>query len=239
MAVCASGNCEERVEIPAEGALHVSGVLAYPFSGEVEVGAVIAGPHPLLGGNLRCNVVRSLRQALAEAGGAALTFDYRALDQMGPEAREWSAVTAEFWRDSRCQEEFRWADDVRFAVAALAGWCGPLPTILVGYSFGCWVVAQHAAELNPAAVILVSPNPNRHDFSRLAGARAPLFVLQTDDDFACRPEDASAWFETLRAPKLRCVLPASGHFFRGREAELAASVLGFLRECRVLENSTC
>lgn len=230
--------CEEHVTISI-GTADLSGVLSYSFAGEVGRGAVIAGPHPLLGGNLRSNVVRSLRQALAEVGCAALTFDYRALDQMDSERRDWSAITAEFWRDSRCREEQFWADDLRFATAALADGCGLHPTILVGYSFGCWVVAQHAAELEPAAVILVSPNPNRHDFSTLASARAPLFVVQTDDDFTCRPHDAAAWFETLRAPKARCVLSASGHFFRGREAELAASVLGFLRERRVLPEPSC
>jgi alpha/beta superfamily hydrolase len=234
----AGETCEEHVAISV-GTADLSGVLAYPSAGEVTLGAVIAGPHPLLGGNLRSNVVRSLRQALAEAGCAALTFDYRALDQMGSKSRDWSAITAEFWRDSRCEEEHFWVEEFRWAARALADWCGPLPVVLVGYSFGCWVVAQHAAVLDAAAVILVSPNPRRHDFSGLGSVRAPLLVIQSDGDFTCGLHEGEQWFHTLREPKQRRVLPTSGHFFRGREGELAASAVGFLRARGVLREPTC
>lgn len=229
---------EECVAIPAEAA-DLTGVLAYPFAGDSRASAVIAGPHPLLGGNLRSNVVRSLRQALAGAGCVALTFDYRPLDRLESGSRDWSTITADFWGNGRFEEERDWVDDFRRAATAIADWCGARPTVLVGYSFGCWAVAQHAAELRPSAVVLVSPNPARHDYSPLEIARAPLLVVQADDDFACESQAGAAWFSTLREPKRRCVLSGSGHFFRGREAELADFVLGFLREHRVAGEPPC
>src|SRR6185436_16466218 len=102
--------CEEHVTISRDDR-DLPGILSYPFSGEPGIGALIAGPHPLLGGNLRSNVVRSLRQGLASAGCAALTFDYGTPDAAGSKARDWCAITADFWRNSRCQEETVWSDD--------------------------------------------------------------------------------------------------------------------------------
>lgn len=230
--------CEERVAIPAEPA-ELPGVLAYPFAGEPRASAVIAGPHPLLGGNLSSNVVRSLRQALAGAGCVTLTFDYRPLDRLDSGSRDWSTITAEFWRNGCFEEEREWAGDFRRAATAIENWCGARPTALVGYSFGCWAVAQHAAELRPSAVVLVSPNPVRHDYSPLSSARTPLFVVQGDDDFACGSQAGAAWFHAMREPKRRRALAGGGHFFRGREAELTGAVLDFLHEHRVLGEPTC
>ncbi|MEP0848741.1 MAG: hypothetical protein HRF50_18195 [Phycisphaerae bacterium] len=221
--------CEEHVSIPVEAA-GLPGVLGYPFAGKPAVSAVIAGPHPLLGGNLRSNVVRSLRQALAGAGCVALTFDYRRPDPMKTGQRDWATITAEFWRHGCVEEERDWVDDLRSAARALANWGHTGARLLVGYSFGCWAVAQNAAELNPAAIVLVSPNPGRHDFSRLADTRAPLLVVQSDDDFTHGPDADAAWFNALREPKRRCAFSGGGHFFRGREAELTACVLDFLHD---------
>ena len=44
------------------------GELAYPEAGRALGAVVFAGPHPLLGGNMRNNVVRCLGDGLAQRG---------------------------------------------------------------------------------------------------------------------------------------------------------------------------
>jgi len=214
----------------ASGAARVEGILAYPFERRVNRSALIAGPHPLLGGNVDNNVVRALRRALVHAGYAALSFGYRHPDALGDGARGWSAMTAGFWRDGRCDEEALWLEDARAAAGALRDWTQPAKPLLVGYSFGCCAVAACAATVDPAGVALISPNPRRHDFAPLATCAAPLLVVQSDNDFTCTLGEGAEWFASLREPKTRVVLSAGEHFFRGCEAQLRDALLTFLNE---------
>lgn len=230
--VAATEICEERVTIPAASG-PLDGILAYPLAGSAAVSALIAGPHPLLGGNAENNVVRALRQALAEAGCAALTFAYRPLEALESGPRDWSAITTAFWRDGRFAEEHEWVTDLRNAAKALRRWCGARPPVLVGYSFGCWASALLSESTEPPALVLISPNAKQHDFGALAHSTAPLFVVHADNDFTCDEQSAARWFDTLREPKSRSVLCAGEHFFRGSEPLLAETVLTFLGACGI------
>ena len=113
--LCSSDIVVETVRIPA-GHGSLEGELAYPEEAYPAGLAVLAGPHPLLGGSRNNNVVRGLADGLARCGLATLRFDYGALGG--------TADLAEFWRNSQVPDERALVHDLR-AVAFLAAGTGP------------------------------------------------------------------------------------------------------------------
>lgn len=222
---------EETVRIQGRGRT-LQGNLAYPED-HAECSALIAGPHPFLGGDMRNNVVRSLSQALAARGAITLTFDYGGVGASEGGPADWPAVMSTFWKDGSFKEESDWANDTESAIASLRQW-SDLPRVLLGYSFGCWTVTQNLPGSCAEAIVLISPNPEKHTFEELSGCHAPLLLIHSDNDFTCSVSKMVAWFESLREPKTRVQLPASEHFFRGHEKELTDVVLEFLSHRGVL-----
>lgn len=217
--------CEEKVAIH-RNERSLEGVLVYAFNRGPTWSVLIAGPHPLLGGDMSNNVVTSLARNLAAAGAVALTFNYAGVGDSEGGPADWPAVMSEFWNKGCFQEEADWIEDTSAAIAALREWCDR-PLVLLGYSFGCWTIAQHAA-IPSRALILISPNPKKHAFAGLDGCNTPLLVLHSDNDFACGADEIASWFDGLGEPKTRRVLPAGEHFFRGEEEKVVRAVLDFL-----------
>jgi alpha/beta superfamily hydrolase len=217
---------EERVPIPAPGRT-LEGVLAYP-DGAAFGSAVIAGPHPFLGGDMSNNVVTALAGQLAVSGLAVLTFNYGGVGASEGGPADWAAVTSAFWKDGTFPEEGEWVADTASALAAMRKWRRDRP-VLLGYSFGCWTAVRNLKNVDARAVVLVSPNPARHDFDGLNLNTAPLLVIHSDNDFTCDVTDMTAWFQSVRDPKCREQIPAGEHFFKGREATVCDTVLSFLR----------
>lgn len=222
---------EESVRIPGPGR-ELEGLLVYPAA-DASCSALIAGPHPYLGGDMRNNVVSSLLKTLASQGSVALAFNYGGVGASEGGPADWPSTMSAFWKDGAFKEEDDWVDDVGSAMTALKQWCD-LPQVLIGYSFGCWAVARHLRETHIEAVVFISPNPSRHDFAELSACPAPLLLIHSDNDFTCSVPDMVKWSESIREPKTRVQLPASEHFFRGHESVVATSVLEFLQQNHLL-----
>lgn len=218
---------EENVRIQGAGRM-LEGVLAYHDDEQPRFGAIVAGPHPFLGGGMRNNVVGALLTSLAGDGAAALAFNYGGVGESEGGPADWPAVMSAFWKDGTFPEEHDWAEDCGAAIAKLREWCA-LPPVLVGYSFGCWTIVRNLASANARAVVLISPNPTRHGFEPLSQYPVPLLVVHSDNDFTCSAPDMATWFDSLREPKARTEIAAGEHFFRGRESDVARIVLEFLR----------
>ncbi len=216
---------EERIAID-EGGRCLEGLLAY--DDQPRWSALIAGPHPFLGGDLDNNVVRRLLAGLATDGALALTFNYAGVGASEGGPRDWPAVMSQFWEEGRFEGEADWVEDTQSALSTLRS-LSKRRLAIVGYSFGCWTVANCMATASASAAVLISPNPKRHDFSGLRASNTPLLVLCSDNEFACSKAEVVHWFETLRDPKTLVVLPASEHFFRGQEEDVLAIVKTFLR----------
>src|SRR3954471_23759821 len=98
------------------GDYELHGRLAYPEAERVRGAVVIAGPHPLLGGDMGNNVVRGLGDGLAASGFLTLRFDYRGGGSSeGPEI-DVARHFAEFWRTSHAPGEEEFWRDVQGAV---------------------------------------------------------------------------------------------------------------------------
>ena len=185
--------------------------------------ACIAGPHPLMGGSMQNNVVRSLAEALPMAGVATLTFDYSGFgaeeEQTSSAVDDRLALIAEFWSAGRTSHDKQMVNDVTTAWA----WArANVPGIgmLVGYSFGAYAVHQ-IVDPGPDAVVLICPTLIKHAF-QLRDDSVATYVLYGDRDFSCPVETAETYARENRCAK-SLVVPGSDHFLRDYET-LAADL---------------
>jgi len=216
----------ESVRFPS-GPLQLEGELVYLENSPAISAAVVAGPHPLLGGTIRNNVVTGLADGLARRQVATLRFNYRGTgDSEGPRA-DMVQNLAEFWATSHVPEEPAFRDDLAAAIdflrESLGGYLLPC---LVGYSFGCSLFAGAAEPDTP--LVLVAPTVGTHDYTAFQTISNPILVIASEDDFAANAARVRPWFDALRCPKQFIQGPFDNHFFRGHEDWLAETVFGFL-----------
>jgi alpha/beta superfamily hydrolase len=121
--------------------------------------------------------------------------------------------------------------DVLSAIQFLHSVLSPAkPLILIGYSFGCSLLPLVCSKVCPAALVLIAPPLDKHDYSGYATLRKPILAIFSSDDFTSESTMAHRWFERISAPKQMIQEKRDNHFFRGHEAWLAEEVSGFLQE---------
>lgn len=216
------------------GPYRLHGELAYPESGAACGAIVLAGPHPLLGGNMENNVVRCLGSALAQQGFATLRFDYRGVGQSQGPPIDVARHLAEFWQTSHVAGETDSWEDVQAACDFLHDAAPPgAPLALAGYSFGCSLLpyVQRSDGADLAGLVLVAPTIGKHDYSSFRSVHRPMLVVAAPDDFATDAARLDAWLATLPMPCALVRQPCDNHFFRGHEDWLAEVVGRFLASC--------
>lgn len=169
-------------------------------------------PHPQYGGDMDNPVVVGVARALAQAGRAALRFNFGGVGR--------SEGVYGHGREEQC--------DVGAAVTALAGHVPDgTPLAIVGYSFGAWVGTLAAQGLpRVARVVAVAPPLAFLDFDGVPGLRQPLDVVVGDRDQYC-PTAALERFAAAYAARVE-MLPGADHFLSGVESRVAAAVVRFL-----------
>src|SRR5271166_4003638 len=204
------------------------GELAYPEAGCVRGAVVIAGPHPLLGGNMRNNVVRCLADGLAQRGLLTLRFDYRGVGRsQGPQV-DVARHLAEFWQTSHAPGEMDFWQDVQGAVAFVQQAAPGLPLVLAGYSFGCALLPYVQTREDLTALVLIAPTVAKHDYASFRAVSSPLLVVASEDDFATDAQRLEDWFGTLAMPRQLVRQRCDNHFFRGHEDWLIETIFRFL-----------
>jgi alpha/beta superfamily hydrolase len=214
----------------AAGAHRLHGQLAYPEIGRVHSAAVIAGPHPLLGGNMDNNVVRHVSAGLAQRGFATCRFNYRGVGRSHGPAADVAQHLAEFWRTGHAPEEMEFRHDLQAAVDFLQEANPRLPMILIGYSFGSALLPSIQRTHGDAPMILIAPTLGKHDYGGFHAISAPLLVISSDDDFATQRQALDDWFAGLTMPLQLVRQRCDNHFFRGHEPWLVETICRFL-EC--------
>lgn len=203
---------ESRITFPC-GDLKLEGLLTLP-EGEAPGAAVVCHPHPMYGGSMYNNVVEAVLEALWRRQFATLRFNFRGV---GDSEGEYDGGEGEL-------------DDVREAVAFLAGKAGVKSVVLAGYSFGA-SVSLRAGLTDPAV-------------NRLVLVALPVAGMTGPSDSTSKPvllvsgdRDSYSPLEPLRtlAGKLGSrarleILAGADHFFGGYEARLSALIGAELAE---------
>jgi alpha/beta superfamily hydrolase len=189
---------------------------------------VFAGPHPLLGGNMRNNVVRGLGDGLAQRGLLTLRFDYRGVGRSQGPPIDVARHLAEFWRTGHAPGEMDFCQDVQAAVDFVRQTASGLPLALVGYSFGCALLPGIRPQQTLAALALIAPTVAKHNYDAFQSVKRPLLVVVSEDDFATDAERLEHWFGTLSMPRELVRKRCDNHFFRGHEEWLMENVCRFL-----------
>ncbi len=171
-------------------------------------GAVIAHPHPLMGGDMDNSVVRVLSEALQDMGFSTLRFNFRGV-----------GMSSGSYDEGKGEQ-----DDLLEALAFLEGE-GMSELTLAGYSFGAWVAAGVLARAQSRPAVLVSPPIALfpHDMESLNG-RVGLIVCGDQDPYCPAGEIRGI---AGRISSSLDVIPDADHFYMGREKELSAAVHGF------------
>jgi alpha/beta superfamily hydrolase len=176
--------------------------------------AVIAHPHPLMGGTMDNKVVHTLVRAFVLAGWRAVRFNFRGVGQ-----------SEGSWDEGRGETE-----DMLTVLAhhqtdpVVRG----LPVAVAGFSFGGFVAAQACDRLTqagqaPAQVVLVSPAVSRF---AVPAVPAQTLVVEGEQDDVVPLADVLAWARPQSLPVT--VVPGTGHFYHGQLARLREVVLRHL-----------
>ena len=197
---------EEQVYFESDG-LTTEGLYA-PRPGQR--GAVVTHPHPLMGGNMRNNVVMALVSVFQRRGFSTLRFNFRGVGRSGG-----------VFDNGRGE-----VGDLRAAVSFLSDE-GATEIVLAGYSFGAVVAASYLFEGSSIdRAVLVSP-PLVETGLEIPGLRGKRGLL------VCGEADYFCPVETLKKVARQvswdtAVIAGTDHFYIGKEKDLMDAVENWL-----------
>ena len=200
--------------IIAAGEVELEAMLWEPKRESPRAAALMCHPHPLYGGTMNNRVIYRAAKGAAEAGLAALRFNFRGV---GASSGAYDKGIGE-----------------RKDTAALVDWLEQrypsLPLALVGFSFGAWVGLQVSCQ-DPRIQALVGLGLplKTYDFDFLIGNTKPtLFITGTRDEFCPRDQMELLARRLPRTSDARWVEGAD-HFFTRQADQVQSLVKEFLR----------
>jgi len=170
--------------------------------------ALIAHPHPLMGGTKDNKVVTTLARTFYALGYVALRPNFRGVGGSTGTHDEGRGETADL-----------------IAVAHYAREkYGQLPLTCAGFSFGSFVQTRVAKDIHPDQLVLVAPAVNRFPAETVA---AGTLVVHGELDDVVPLAAVLDWARPQNLPVV--VVPGGEHFFHGRLHQLQEIVT---RHCR-------
>ncbi|HET9948404.1 MAG TPA: alpha/beta fold hydrolase [Longimicrobiales bacterium] len=174
--------------------------------------AVVCHPHPLHGGTMHTKAVYRAAQALAEAGLAALRFNFRGVGRS----------TGSY--DDGVGER----DDARAALDWLAERYPASPLVAGGFSFGSEVGLAVGAEDSRVVALLGLGLPvergERYDFGWLASVEKPVLIVQGEQDEFGSGARIAELAGALGDHVTLVRVPGADHYFTDRLDELRAAI---------------
>lgn len=165
--------------------------------------ALIAHPHPLMGGTKDNKVVTTLAKTLHGLGLVAIRPNFRGVGASAGHFDHGHGETEDLLAVAR------WAQ-ARY---------GDLPLTLAGFSFGAFVQTRVAQRLAPAHLVLVGPAVNRFPAETVP---AHTLVIHGELDDVVPLAAVLDWARPQQLPIV--VVPGGEHFFHGRLHLLAQLV---------------
>jgi uncharacterized protein len=198
-----AGSLEARLDLP---------------SGDVRAVAVCGHPHPLHGGTMHTKALYHTAKALTRTGVAALRFNFRGV---GLSAGIFDAGPGE-------KDDFRAA--LTFAETRFPG----LPLWAVGMSFGSWIAATvGATDPRVSLIVVVAPPVDRYDFTGLATADKPVFIVHGEDDELISAKEIRRFYGTLPEPKELAMIEDANHLFENKTSLVGDAVEGLVADWQV------
>ena len=170
--------------------------------------ALIAHPHPLMGGTKDNKVVTTLARTFHALGCVTLRPNFRGVGASAGVHDEGRGETDDL------------VAVVRWAIARY----GDLPLTCAGFSFGGFVQTRVAAVLKPAKLVLVAPAVSRFETGAVP---AGTLVIFGEQDEIVLLADAFNWARPQNLPVT--VIPGAVHFFHGKLSVLRDIVAAYCR----------
>ncbi|MDZ3995546.1 alpha/beta hydrolase [Pseudomonas sp. Teo4] len=173
-------------------------------------GAVlICHPNPVQGGTMLNKVVSTLQRTARDAGYVTLRFNYRGVGQSAGSHDMGAGEVA----------------DAEAAVAWLRAKHPELPLVLMGFSFGGFVAASLAGQLEGQGVALqhlfmIAPAVMRLRDDFPLAQLCPITVVQPETDEVVDPQLVYDWSDSLSRPHELLKVAECGHFFHGKLTDL-------------------
>ncbi len=178
--------------------------------------AVICHPHPLYGGTMDNKVVHYIARALHEIGMPVARFNFRGV---GKSEGEFDDARGEL-------------DDLQAVIGWLQQRHPDRRLLLAGFSFGSYVAASVAEELEADALISIAPPVSMYYFDDVEFSR-PWLVLMGDEDEVVPAEEVRQWLLVPQANREVEWMEGASHFFHGRLPELAAHIRDWITSIKV------
>lgn len=166
--------------------------------------AIICHPNPEQLGTMQNKVVTTLAKVFERLEIASLRFNFRGV---GKSEGSHGQVIGEI-------------EDLRAVVTWVKAVLPDCEIILAGFSFGSYIAAFVANEINPAYLISIAPPVDRYDFNQLKNIHCPWWVIMGDADEVVPPKAVIDWAKHPPTPIHFILLPAISHFFHGYLVEL-------------------
>lgn len=191
-------------EISITGAAgSIEGILHLPDTAPHAI-AVVAHPLPTMGGTMENKVVTTLTKTFVELGYATLRFNFRGVGESAGSFDEGNGETL----------------DAIAAAVFMRSKFPDLPLLLAGFSFGAYVQARAAEELQPQQLVLIAPAVGRFAMPKVA---ANTLVIHGDLDEVVSLREVLDWARPQHLPVI--VLAGAEHFFHGKLIQLKQIVL--------------
>ncbi|MEM9176735.1 MAG: alpha/beta fold hydrolase [Myxococcota bacterium] len=182
-------------------------------------GAVMAPPHPLMGGSMDSPVATEVALAASDAGWGSLRFNWRGVGA--------SAGAASGEADD-ADEDYRAA--LRFLEAGGESETGDGPILAAGYSWGALAAARVVSEFpRTRRAILVAPPPAMLDADGLARWGHPVLVIAGDQDPYVPLDELRTKLEPIEHATL-IDLEGVDHFFMAGLADVGRACRDWLAD---------
>lgn len=192
------GPLEARLDLPA---------------GPPRAVAVVAHPHPLLGGTMQTRAVYHAAKAFTAIDVAALRFNFRGVGK--------SAGTFDEGGGEK--------DDYRAALAFAAERFPGLPLWSAGMSFGSWIALTVGAE-DPRVTLLVAiaPPVDRYAYDAVKTCTKPKFVIHGELDEVVSVGEVRKLYAEMPEPRELVVIEGADHVFDGKATLVGEAIQDLL-----------
>ncbi|MCB0308895.1 MAG: hypothetical protein KDD48_05940 [Bdellovibrionales bacterium] len=172
---------------------------------------ILAHPHPLYGGSMENKIIDQVYRRSLEKGWGALRFNFRGVGKSIGSYDEGKGELNDF------------LDLASHAIDQASDQSSRI--ILLGYSFGAWIVFQSIRYLKTSlhAVIGVAPPTNLFKFDHYPNKLQKIVFAAENDELAKLPS-VKQWFHTLDEPKHLEIVKNADHFFVGHTSNLIKKI---------------